>query len=90
MTVIELLALLNQQGITLSVDGGDLRISAPKGSLTDELRALLVKHKTDLIQVLSASAENSAEGAGAIPVLPRVLTMYRLNSDSASRYASTV
>jgi len=71
MTVIELLALLNQQGITLSVDGGDLRISAPKGSLTDELRGLLVKHKAELIQVLAASTESSTEGAGDIPTLPR-------------------
>ena len=71
MTVIELLALLNQQGITLSVDGGDLRISAPKGSLTDELRGLLVKHKAELIEVLSASTESSAEGAGEILPIPR-------------------
>jgi hypothetical protein len=71
MTVIELLALLNQQGITLSADGGDLRISAPKGSLTDELRQLLVKNKAELILVLSASADSNAGGDQTITPLAR-------------------
>ena len=38
MTVVELLALLNKQGITLSVDGSDLRISAPKDKKTTRAR----------------------------------------------------
>ena len=60
MTVVELLALLNKQGITLSVDDGDLRISAPKGSLTDELREQLVRNKAELISVLEQPAPGSA------------------------------
>ena len=71
MTVIELLALLNQQGITLSVDGGDLRISAPKGSLTDQLRQLLVKNKAELILVLAATADSNNGDGHTITPLPR-------------------
>ena len=55
MTAIELLKLLNEQGITLSVDGSDLRISAPKGTLTDALQAALVQHKSELLEILSDS-----------------------------------
>jgi len=56
MTAIELLALLNEQGITLSVDGADLRISAPKGGLTPELRDELVRHKSELVSLLGTPA----------------------------------
>jgi len=70
MTVVELLALLNKQGITLSADGGDLRISAPKGSLTDELRDQLVKNKAELISVLAASADTGGTDA-TIPSIER-------------------
>ncbi|MGI9290684.1 MAG: non-ribosomal peptide synthase/polyketide synthase [Gammaproteobacteria bacterium] len=54
MTAVELLALLNQQGITLSVDSGNLRISAPKGSMTNELRDELIRHKAEIIELLQA------------------------------------
>ena len=56
MTVVELLALLNKQGIALSAEGGELRISAPKGSLTDELRSQLVEHKRELLELFSNKA----------------------------------
>ncbi|MBT8421930.1 MAG: amino acid adenylation domain-containing protein, partial [Gammaproteobacteria bacterium] len=62
MTAIELLALLNEQGITLSVDGTDLRISAPKGGLTPELRDQLVRHKSELISLLAAPAGDVDDG----------------------------
>ncbi|MCP4927635.1 MAG: amino acid adenylation domain-containing protein [Gammaproteobacteria bacterium] len=61
MTAIELLALLTKQGITLSVDGGDLRISAPKGSLTEELRAHLVANKSELLEILTTDSATTAD-----------------------------
>ena len=70
MTAVELLALLNKQGITLFVDGGDLRISAPKGSLTDELVAGLRTHKAELIELLAGTAadsDSSPKPAGITP-----------------------
>ena len=66
MTVVELLALLNKQGIALSAEGGELRISAPKGSLTDELRSQLVEHKRELLELLS----NKSAATAGIPRLP--------------------
>ncbi len=67
MTAIELLTLLNQQGITLSVDSGDLRISAPKGSITEELRAGLVQHKAELIELLTNAAADAQPDLVSIP-----------------------
>ena len=61
MTAIELLALLNEQGISLSVDGADLRISAPKGGLTDELREALVSNKAELIELLGRQTDAGQE-----------------------------
>jgi len=48
MTVVELLALLTKQGVTLSAEGSELLVSPPKGSLTDELRRQLVRHKSEI------------------------------------------
>ena len=59
MTAVELLALLNKQGITLSVEGSDLRISAPKGSLTEEFRQQLVSHKAELVTLLAGVGDQS-------------------------------
>ncbi|MEE4186788.1 MAG: condensation domain-containing protein, partial [Gammaproteobacteria bacterium] len=72
MTAIELLALLNQQGVVLSVDGANLRISAPSGSLTDDIRAKLQAHKAELIDLLADSATGSGvvdlrDYAGPLP-----------------------
>jgi amino acid adenylation domain-containing protein len=61
MTAVQLLALLTKQGITLSVDGGDLRISAPKGSLTEDLRTQLKQHKRELLEILSADSAAAAD-----------------------------
>jgi NRPS condensation-like uncharacterized protein len=61
MTAVQLLALLTKQGITLSVDGGDLRISAPKGSLTEDLRTQLKQHKSELLEILSTASAAAAD-----------------------------
>jgi len=63
MTVIELLALLNEQGIAVSTEGSDLRVNAPSGTLTDELKALLVQHKSELLELL---AKDPAEQTVAV------------------------
>ncbi|HJP04027.1 MAG TPA: amino acid adenylation domain-containing protein, partial [Gammaproteobacteria bacterium] len=70
MTAVELLALLNRQGITLFVDGRHLRISAPKGSLTDELVAELRTHKAELVDILAGAATDSAS-ASPTPAINR-------------------
>jgi hypothetical protein len=49
MTPDELIAALQAQNILLAVNGDRLRVDAPTGTLTTELRAALAQHKTDLI-----------------------------------------
>ena len=49
--VIDLVQTVEKLGIELRVDGGELRISAPKGTLTDELLTELKKHKQELLNL---------------------------------------
>ncbi len=52
--VNELLKELTEQGIQLWAEGNRLRFRAPKGVLTDEQRAVLKAHKTEILKVLTA------------------------------------
>ncbi|SEM69546.1 non-ribosomal peptide synthase domain TIGR01720/amino acid adenylation domain-containing protein [Stigmatella aurantiaca] len=52
MTVLELVTGLRQRGVRLWLEQDQLRCSAPKGVLTEELRASLSAHKSELIDFL--------------------------------------
>jgi TubC N-terminal docking domain len=54
MTVDVLLVEATRLGIVLRVAGDYLRIQAPKGVLTDELRAALTVHKPAILRRLTA------------------------------------
>lgn len=54
MSLETILSLCRERDIALSVDGGDLRVSAPPGAVDDALRALLRGHKAALLQALAA------------------------------------
>ena len=57
----QFLAKLAEQDINLSANGDKLRINAPKGLLTSELRAELAARKQEILATLSrASVQNSA------------------------------
>lgn len=49
-----LLVQLSELGVKLQLDGGDLRITAPQGVLTAELRQALREHKASLVEALGA------------------------------------
>jgi hypothetical protein len=49
---MELLTVVEQRGIVLAADGDRLSIDAPLGSLTDDVRAELARHKGTLLEVL--------------------------------------
>ncbi|HXW00018.1 MAG TPA: condensation domain-containing protein, partial [Anaerolineae bacterium] len=49
---LELLAYLRSQDVKLSVHEGRLRYSAPEGVLTPQLRAELVQHKAEIVELL--------------------------------------
>jgi hypothetical protein len=53
VTARELLATLRRSGIELTVHGGRLRVEAPRGAVTPELRRELREHKPELIAELS-------------------------------------
>ena len=49
---VDMLTELSQRGISLSLQGELLRCHAPKGAITAELRAMLLEHKTELVDFL--------------------------------------
>ncbi|MBC7840748.1 MAG: amino acid adenylation domain-containing protein [Gemmatimonadaceae bacterium] len=65
-TAAALISLLRTLDVHLRVEGGLLRVNAPKGRLTPELEAALVARKTELLQVLSETPR--------APHQPRALT----------------
>ena len=65
MNAHELLDLLHRHAIGLVADGDTLRLKAPRGFLTPELRDALTRHKHELIAILAGR-----EGQAAIPRRP--------------------
>ncbi len=65
MTMIALLQELWQRGITISSQDENLKVQAPQGALTPELRARLAEHKQAMLRWLQESSQ--AEEA-ALPV----------------------
>ena len=53
-TAAGLLESVRQLGITLVLDGSDLRFKAPKGAMTTNLREALVTHKPEILVLLWA------------------------------------
>ncbi len=53
MTAVALLAELSSLGIRLAAEDGRLRVNAPKGALTDELKARIAARKSELLELLS-------------------------------------
>ena len=52
MSVQALVEMLRQQGIWLVVDGSQIRVNAPVGAMTDELRRQLKGRKSELLEHL--------------------------------------
>jgi hypothetical protein len=62
MNAIELLNLLAQKGVAVSLGTPSTKLSldAPRGTLTPELTELLREHKSDLIQLVYEREESIA------------------------------
>ena len=56
MSLVSLLGDLKARGIALSSDGGQLRVSAPKGAMTPELQSQLRERKDELLAMLQSAA----------------------------------
>ena len=66
-----LAAQLESSGIVLAVEQGKLRVNAPRGSLSEQMRQAIAEARDDLIALLEARSLQSAPlqrfagGAGA-------------------------
>jgi hypothetical protein len=64
MTAGALLSDLREAGVVLTLSGPDhLKVDAPKGVITPELRDALVKHKPELLKLVAQEAARSEEAA---------------------------
>ncbi|NER98053.1 MAG: hypothetical protein F6J86_30200, partial [Symploca sp. SIO1B1] len=68
MNLEQILYTLSSQGIKLWADGEQLKINAPKGSLTAEIRNLLSQNKTELLQLIKQKSSNIK--TNDIPLVP--------------------
>ena len=80
MTAHELLSQLRAKGVEIKTSGGDrLVIDAPKGTVTENLRAALSAHKAELLQILNTEANQAAASpaaaAPAVPETPPVIVL---------------
>ena len=55
----QLLSTLGARDVRLWVEDGRLKVSAPQGALTDELKSELVNRKADLLAYLEKAAEKA-------------------------------
>ena len=67
MTIQEILTTTERAGIVLSAVGDRLRVKAPSGALTDDLRATLAEHKPALLDVLFR-LEGMRANTGLVPI----------------------
>lgn len=63
MTLSQLLNALNEAGITLTVEGEQLKFSAPKGAMTPALLAQIKASKSQLIALFSSTKHESGNVA---------------------------
>jgi hypothetical protein len=69
MTALELLATLHERGVTLIPWVDRLRVDAPEGVLTDELRQAIRMQKEALLALVEEWSERAAiaEYCGGVP-----------------------
>ena len=65
MKTSEFLGHLREQGVKLWTESGELRLKAPKGVLTPELRDELVARKQEILAVLASAAKPAPASASA-------------------------
>ena len=58
MSIEELLLSYRQKGVELSLNGDKLKFSAPKGTFTEQDKAVLKENKPRIIEYLSKHSDN--------------------------------
>ena len=74
-----LLQKLREIGCELRPDGDRLRVRAPAGVLTEDLRAAIREHKVELLRLLSAGEAGRVEAR--CPPAPRITLALSLQRD---------
>ena len=92
MNVLDLLSQLRRAGIQLSLDGDKLKIKAPQGAMTDEVKAQLKEQRDQIVEFLRESQVQQTQSSfeildrtGKLPLSYTQLalwTMDRLNPGS--------
>ena len=70
MNTLEFLKELQRKSISVSVDGDELEVSAPKGALTSMLREQIAQRKPEIVAMVTRFGEPS-QGREPIPALAR-------------------
>ncbi|MDJ1179178.1 condensation domain-containing protein [Roseofilum sp. BLCC_M91] len=68
MNLKKLLYKISSQGIKVWAEGDELKVNAPKGSLTAEIREVLSQNKIELLQLLQQ--RSSSVNVNSIPLVP--------------------
>lgn len=71
-SIVEFLAQLRSQNVSLSLDGEALKCSAPLGILTAELRRELGERKPEIVAFLRASQRAGQTGQAALSQIERI------------------
>ncbi len=91
MTTLELLSDLQNLDIHLECVGDKLRVDAPKGALTPELRTILVEQKTALLALLSGppscSEETEQAPSEGVPAEAEIATVCCVCGAEVERYS---
>jgi hypothetical protein len=91
MTPDELIATLQAHQILLAANGDRLKVDAPAGTLTAELRAALAQHKTDLIaRLMNGDVAHSPQDAAQLALFdhsPRRLALPVIDDGVSIRVA---
>ncbi|AOY81499.1 SDR family NAD(P)-dependent oxidoreductase [Moorena producens JHB] len=68
MNLEQLLSQISSRGIKLSAAGNELKIRAPKGALTPDIRETIAQNKAELIKLLQHKSND--HGVNHIPLVP--------------------
>lgn len=69
MNLQELIDHLDRLGVVMVAEEGRLRVNAARGQLTDELKATIADHKSELLSMLADRQARRQQGATADPLL---------------------